>query len=85
MKPPPFSLRAQLIVVTIAAAGFSLLGYADAPLLISEKAARSIEIGMPDYKVVGRLGRPQITRYSTGRFATWHYNVAEPAGQSRAN
>jgi HAMP domain-containing protein len=70
VKPPQFKLRFLLVLVRIAAVVFGAWRFLNPPLLVTEKDARSIELGMADHEVMGRLGRPEIIHHPKGGFAT---------------
>jgi hypothetical protein len=74
MKPPRFTLRRLLLVVTLAAIGMWFLRNSLLPLPISKSLTTKVVIGDSQSKVRKLLGSPHDV-YSTHPPVTWRYSV----------
>jgi hypothetical protein len=76
MKPPRFTLRFLLVVVTIAAVGLGVRQRMYVERSITAREARDVEVGMSALEVRWRLGAPHRVYDSSGHHP-WGFAFAD--------
>jgi hypothetical protein len=72
MKPPRFTLRFLLVVVTIAAVGFGIASRVFLKRAVTRHKVSLIQPGMSALEIRWRLGAPHRTLLTS-----WHYDFAD--------